>query len=362
MSVEPHVVTADGRRVNPELVTLARQVRGLTQSKLAARVGVRQATISKIEAGITPVSEPDLNRLAGALEFPAHFFFWQKRVAGPTVPETYHRKRAKASSTTLHRLHAIAALQQMHLEILLKSWEGNETPSFPIEDFESDPRRIAQTLRAAWNVPPGPIFNMTDLAESAGVIIIPFDFGTRDIDGFSRCRTESPPVIYINDSLPPDRWRWTIAHELAHITMHAESDPYPALEDDANAFAGEFLMPAREIKPQLGRVTVDRLAGLKRYWKVSMQAILMRAHALEMITRNQQRYLFMQLTKAGYRLHEPPTLDPPMEPPRLLHRIVNHHRHNLGYSIADLCQTLAVSERDLRAWYLPAEPHLQVVN
>lgn len=363
MSAKPRAATADGREVNPELVTLARQVRGLTQSKLAARAGISQATVSKIEAGVIPVSEPDLNRLADALEFPAHFFFWQKRVNGPTVPETFHRKRAKASSTALHRLHAIAAVQQMHLEILLRSWEGSETfPSFPIEDFEGEPRRIAQTLRAAWNAPPGPIFNITDLVESAGIIIIPFEFGTRDIDGFSRCRTEGPPVIYISDSLPPDRWRWTVAHELAHITMHAESDPYPTLEGDANSFAGEFLMPAREISPQLGRVTLDRLAGLKRYWKVSMQAILMRAYALKMITRNQQRYLFMQLTKAGYRLHEPPTLDPPVEPPQLLHKIVNHHRRNLGYSTTDLCQTLAVSESDLRAWYLPDEPHLHIVN
>ena len=363
MSAKRRAAIADGHEVNPELVTLARQVRGLTQARLAARAGISQATVSKIEAGVIPVSGPDLNRLADTLGFPRHFFFWQKRVNGPTVPETYHRKRAKASSTALHRLHAIAAVQQMHLDILLRSWEGDETfPSFPIDEFEGNPRRIAQTLRAIWNVPPGPIFNITDLVESAGAIIISFDFGTRDIDGFSRFRSEGPPVIYINDSIPPDRWRWTVAHELAHITMHAESDPYPTLEDDANSFAGELLMPTREITPQLGRVTLDRLAGLKRYWKVSMQAILMRARALQMITSNQQRYLFIQLTKAGYRLREPPTLDPPVEQPQLLHKIVNHHRRNLGYSAADLCQMLAVSENDLRAWYLPVEPHLHVVN
>lgn len=349
--------------VNPELVTLARQVRGLTQTKLATRAGISQARVSKVEAGVVVASEADLDRLARALEFPPHFFLWQRRVNGPTVPETFHRKKARASVAALHRLHAIAALRQMHLQLLLQSWEIEASfPSVTIEDYEGEPRRIAQTIRATLNVPPGPIFNITDLVESAGGIVMPFDFGTRDIDGFSRRYAESPPIIYINASLPPDRWRWTIAHELGHIVMHAESDPYPTMESDAHLFAGEFLMPAKEIGPQLGKVTVDRLASLKRYWKVSMQAILMRARVLQRVTANQQRYLFMQLSKAGYRLREPAVLDPPAEPAKLLRQIVNHHRRGLGYSVSDLCQMLALSEGDLRTWYLSDEPHLRVLS
>lgn len=349
--------------VNPQLVTLARQARGLTQAQLADRVGVRQESISKIEAGLIVVSEPDLARIAQALDFPPHFFLWQKRIEGPTIPEYVHRKRAKAGALALHRLHAIAAVRQMQVDVLLQSWETHsEFPSYPIEEFEANPRRIAQSVRAAWRVPPGPVFNVTDLVDEAGGIIVAFDFGTRDIDGFSRRRDDGPPLIFINDQLPPDRWRWTLVHELAHIVMHAHCDPYSDMERDANLFAGEFLMPAQEIGPQLTRVTVDRLAGLKRYWKVAMQAILMRAHDLGLVTMNQKRYLFMQLSKAGYRLREPPTLDPPEERPTLLRRIITHHRRNLAYSVADLCKVMAINEGDLRGWYFKDEPQLRVLN
>jgi Zn-dependent peptidase ImmA (M78 family) len=79
--------------------------------------------------------------------------------------------------------------------------------------------------------------------------------------------------------------------------MHAE----PALEQEAeaNAFAAEFLMPAKEIKPQLRKLDLCRLAELKRHWKVSIQALIYRAHTRGMITEWQQRSRFMRFNKLG---------------------------------------------------------------
>jgi Zn-dependent peptidase ImmA (M78 family)/transcriptional regulator with XRE-family HTH domain len=352
---EPHV--------DPRLVTLARQARGLTQSALARRVGVAQATISKIEAGVLSTSGEDLARLATALDFPHHFFTSQRRVDGPAVPEFVHRKRAKASTTALHRLHAVATIRQFHVETLLRSWEHDwNFPSLPIEDFEANPRRIAQTVRETWAVPPGPIYSMTGLVEQAGGIIIACDFSAKHIDAFSRRPADMPPLLFMSTALPPDRWRWSLAHEIGHAVMHAEADPYPGMERDADLFASELLLPASETRSQLLHLSLNRLAGLKRYWKVSMQALVMRAYDLELISDNQRRYMFMQLSKAGYRLREPEILDPPPEPPKLLASIVTHHRRNLSYSTEDLCDALAISQADLQAWYeVDQPPHLQLL-
>lgn len=348
--------------VNPRLVTLARQARGLSQAALARRVGVAQATISKIEAGVLAVSEPDLERLAIALDFPAHFFVGQKRIDGPGVPEFIHRKRAKASASALHRLHAMATIRQLHVETLLRSSESEwDFPSYSIEDFEANPRRIARTIREVWHIPPGPIYSMTEVVEQAGGIIMACDFSARHIDAFSRYPDGGPPLFFVSQNAPPDRWRWNLAHEVGHIIMHTAADPYTQMERDADLFASEFLLPAQEVRSQLAGLSVDRLAGLKRYWKVSMQAIVMRARDIELITANQGRYMFMQLSKAGYRLREPEILDPPPEPPELLGSIIAHHRRNLGYSTEDLCTALAINENDLRAWYLPDEPRLHVI-
>ena len=61
--------------VNPELIQLARQSRGLTQTKLASDIGVSQSLIAKYEAGVrdVPPARP-LARLAEALDYPVRFF------------------------------------------------------------------------------------------------------------------------------------------------------------------------------------------------------------------------------------------------------------------------------------------------
>ena len=46
------------------------------------------------------------------------------------------------------------------------------------------------------------------------------------------------------------------------------------------------------------------LAVLKKYWRVSMASILVRAKSLGTITANQARYLWTQMSRAGYRLRD----------------------------------------------------------
>jgi Zn-dependent peptidase ImmA (M78 family)/DNA-binding XRE family transcriptional regulator len=350
--------------VNPQMVTLARQSRGLTQTELADRIAASQASISKIEAGVAQVSSKELERLATALGYPPHFFTKHERIYGPGIDELYHRKRQKVSAATLHKVYANAAIRQMNVEVLLRSWDTMEDdfPSFPIDEFDANPEKIARTLRALWQLPPGPIYSMTKVIEDAGGLIIPCDFETRHIDGFSRHSANMPPLFYLNRNLLPDRWRWTLAHELGHVVMHSASEPHEQMEREANLFAGEFLTPTQEIKPQLLNLSFHKLAGLKRHWKVAMQALLMRAHHLGLITDRRRRHMFMQLSKAGYRLREPPELDPPAEPPELLPKIVKWHREQLDYSDADLCDALAINDSDLQYWYPSGKPHLRIVN
>lgn len=344
------------QEINPQLLTVARQTRRMTQAGLAERLGVAQGTVSKVEAGVLGVTAAELQGLSITLDYPQEFFRLERRIEGPSSAELYHnRKRQKASVGLLQAIYATAAVREIHLEALLRSWPASDEdfPSFPIDEFNYTPPKIARTVRAIWRLPSGPVSNVTEAVESAGAIVLVCDFGTRLIDGFSRYRKNLPPFIFTNESLQPDRWRWTLAHELGHIVMHTAADPYPEMEADANAFASEFLTPAQEIKPQLANISFDKLSGLKRHWKVSMQALLMRAHELELISSRQRRYMFMQLSKAGYRMREPEVLDPPEEPPSLLAEIVRFHSHDLSYSDEELRQLLAVGENDFNCWYSP---------
>jgi len=140
------------------------------------------------------------------------------------------------------------------------------------------------------------------------------------------------------------------------------------MEEEATRFAAEFLMPERDIRPELERLTLDRLIGLKIRWSVSMQAILKRAETLAKLTPRQARYLWMQISKAGFRTREPIEADVALEEPRLLAEIVNAHRYTLGLSPQDIADLIAVNPRELginygiKATPLPERTRLRLVS
>ncbi len=347
------------------MITLARQSRGISQAALAVKLRWVQGTVSKVETGLEPLSGDRLSALAEALDYPAGFFLRREEVGGPGITEIYHRKKARASAMALHRIHAEAEIRRFEIAALLRSWDKMPQEPFPVLDineFEGNPEKIARTVRATLRIPPGPIFSMTKVIESAGGIVLSCDFSTPDVDGFSRWGSNTPPIFYMSSKIPPDRWRFALAHELGHIVMHSTSGSYPQMEPDAHLFAGEFLAPKHEIRPQFFNLSLKRLAPLKEYWKMSMQALIMRASTAGAISAYEKQRMMMQLSKAGYRLREPEELDPPSEPPELLRDIVAYHCDSLGYSHDDLCRLLALNKADLYRVYQPNGKRLHAIQ
>ena len=341
-------------KANPEMVELARRSRKLTQAQLADLMGVGQGTVSKYEVGVLLIPDSDLIKLSTVLDYPPEFFTQTVSVEGPSISESFHRKRQSLSVPILNQVYALAEIRRLEIQKLLKSLDGTilEFPSYPIEEYNDDVEKVARTVRAQWHIQPGPVTNVTRTIEKAVGVIFEYDFGSRQIDGFSHRSNHTPPIFYLNQNVPPDRWRWTLAHELGHIVMHFAVDGSPkVVEDQANRFAGEFLAPAHELKPQLWGLDFQKLAGLKRYWKISMSALVMRAYQLGAITENQKRSMFTRLSKAGYRLREPEVTDPPNEPPELPYRLVQYHLNNLGYAEGELRQLLAIGHKDFATHY-----------
>ena len=201
--------------------------------------------------------------------------------------------------------------------------------------------------------PPGPIFNVTKTLEDNGCVIVPHDFGSPKIDGFSQTLDYPPCFIHINNDLPPDRWRWTLAHELGHIVMHDDPMQSPKeVEAQAHLFAAEFLAPTHEITHQLNGLTFQKLGGLKREWGISMQALITRAYQLGSISSRQRQSMMIRLSQAGYRLREPETLDPPVEAPAWMSWLARRHLEQLGYSRQGLCELMRITDADLAKHYV----------
>ena len=339
---------------NPEMLVLARRSRSLTQEELAQRAGVSRVLLTYYETGTRAVPDDALGRLADALDYPIRFFCRTPTLLGTGGDAVFHRKRQSLPMKALYHAHACAEVRRLEVTTLLHL-AGDDVPSLPEypADFYDDPARIARTVRAKMNIPPGPVFNLTATLERNGCVIVAHDFESRHLDGFSQRPPYPPSFIHLNKALPPDRWRWTLAHELGHMVMHSEFMEFTPrlLEEQANQFAAEFLTPAHEIAPQLAGLTFQKLGGLKMEWRVSMQALITRAYHLNIISDRQRQSMFTRMAKAGYRTREPATLDPPVEKPTMMHQMARRHCAEYGYTPEELANLLTVNERDFVKHY-----------
>jgi Zn-dependent peptidase ImmA (M78 family)/DNA-binding XRE family transcriptional regulator len=344
-------------KFNHHMMILARDSRGLTQAELATRLGVMQGTLSKYETGFQDPPPSFVADLSEALQYPQAFFYEVGRPYG--LPPFHYRRRKKLSAKALGRIVAEMNIRRMHLTKLLVSFEWKTNAFIPEIDPDEYRGRgksalsiedVARSIREMWLLPSGPIQNMVELIEDNGGIIIPCDFGTDLIDALSQRIEGLPVMFFVNVGAPTDRLRHTLAHELGHMVLHTvtvKSDE--EMEDEADAFAGAFLLPADEIRPQLRRFDLRQLANLKRYWKVSMAALAVRADRLMLITPYQSKMFWIEMGKLGYRKREPN--EPPREHPKLLRQMISFHMKKLGYSISEMAKLLHLKATEFQEMY-----------
>lgn len=290
----------------------------MTQAELANRAGIKQATLSRYENGLREPDDEQLAIIAEALGVTPRLLLRGDRMTGGIAVAAHMRRRATAKVSVWRALEArLNMLRLFSLE--MRSAVGLE-PQLSIPSFDpvaETPEAAAQALRLSWRMPVGPIRSLSAWMEAAGVLIFEDEFGAAArVDGLSQW-ADGYAVVLLNATAPPDRKRLTLAHELGHLVLHSEHIDGDA-EDQANAFAAELLMPAREIKPMLrGRLTLSAFVELKRYWGISIAAIIERAFHLNMLSADERTSLYKQLSHRQWRIHEPASEDVPVERPRL---------------------------------------------
>jgi Zn-dependent peptidase ImmA (M78 family)/transcriptional regulator with XRE-family HTH domain len=339
--------------IRSRLLVLAREACGITQSQLALRVEMTQAHVSRFEAGISIPTPDTLKRIAAELGRPVEFFELTDDLYGIDTSLLLHRKKKALSAKLLRQLHAEVNVRRLQISRLLLAAHIEPTVPFPFIDVHEQrggPTAIAQNARAAWCLPRGPIENLTAAIESAGGLILSWPCGSRHFDGVSQIASGAPPLFVLNSEAPSDRLRFSLAHEVGHVIMHRL--PSETAESEANAFASEFLMPRADIISELHGLTLSRLAELKSYWRVSMQALLMRATQLKAISESAGRKLWIELSSAGYRSEEPIETQFPSETPTAVRQLVEYHRVELGYTLDELAHLMCATVEDVSRFYL----------
>ena len=92
-------------------------------------------------------------------------------------------------------------IRRMQVARLLQGvkMQPDNIPELDPEAFDGKPEEVARAVRAAWNLPRGPVHNLTATIEDAGGIVILTDFGTPLLDAVSRWVPGLPPLF----SVPP---------------------------------------------------------------------------------------------------------------------------------------------------------------
>jgi len=314
-----------GRRIKA-----ARKAAALSLRDLAEQVDVSAQSISKYERGLMTPDSAGLLRLARALGVKVEYFFRSQEVH---LSRPAYRKR-----TTLPRKQEDAIMGQIqewlerYLEVETLFPDQVNAFSMPaglprsVSSME-DVERLAEALRAEWEIGTDPIEDLIALLEGHGIKVglveghDKFDACTFTIDG-------QGPVIVTKRDLPGDRQRMNVAHELGHYLMETDAGMAPALDSEKAAyrFAAALLVPAGRARAELGQerqhISVGELYILKHKYGFSMQAWLYRARDLGILTESTYRRHQRAFSAAYGRRVEPGQPLPP-ETPQRLHQLVH---------------------------------------
>ena len=330
-------------------LTYARNRAGISMQEIADLIAVKRQYIHKIETGKENKSFSDiqLNVIAEALGVNPSYFYQEHTASisndrlhfrSVSIPN-YIRERAKIYAEDFI---AVCLYVKNYIEPL-----GLEIPHFHLDEYcdsvqispesvnKSEIEKISLMVREYLELGLGPISNMVRVLETSGAIICTASEISSKVDAF--CNDDILPIVMRNDSKSPVRCRFDLAHELGHLIMHKgitnDVQENPLIEKQANHFASCFLLPKETFIAEFPafsktRVPWDLLLEMKLRWKVSIAALIMRAHDLELISDAARQKAFMHISHKGWRTCEP--ADKPehsqyieLEQPELIKNAVN---------------------------------------
>lgn len=328
---------------NPKRLTLARERRGLTKTKLAKAIGVDVRSVTAYETDAFRPDRERLAQLAQTLRFPIPFFFGDDldQIAPDIVSF-----RSMSKMTAGQRDSALGAGA---IALLLDEWlaERFDLPVAALPDLsqESSPEAAADTMRSMWGLGELPVKNMIHLLEAKGIRVFSLSIDTAQLDAFSMWHADTP-FVFLNTMKSCEHSRFDAAHELGHLVLHRHAGSKgQEAEREANAFASAFLMPRASVLANAPHMaTVDQLIKCKAFWTVSVAALSYRLHDVRLVSDWHYRNLCIEIAQRGYRKQEP--REAPRETSQMLAKVFAALRED-GTTKADIAAALSVHVEEI---------------
>ena len=299
-------------------VRTLRVANDMSQTTLARALGGEtNSLISKIETGrLRPTSE-QLDQIAAVLDCTPEYLL----TPVPEVISTRPWLRAYADAPA-KTVQAAMADNEIAYEWAERASLRRLPDAIPdLSDDAEDPAVIEAYAREVRDTlgldTEQPVRNAIRAAEKLGCVVLPLADELGRHLGISQYINSVPHirVSRARANVPGDRQRFTVAHELGHLGLHAGSPPPTSADDarrleaQAHRFAGAFLTPEEPLLEDLeslgGRVTLATLQELKSHWGVAIKMLVVRLRQLDRISSDQATSLYKQISKRGWNTGEP---------------------------------------------------------
>ncbi len=305
-------------KFNGERLRNARIYRNMTISELANKISVTKQAVSQYEKGIISPKPEVLFQLVSALDFPLAYFK-EKEKKNIRIENTFFRALLSTKKLDL-------ATQKVKTEIIVRIYnflnKYLDLPQLDLPNIEesgvNDIEEVASMVRSYWMLDENPISNMVSLLEKNGIIVSSLATDSQKIDAFTQIHNTNNKKQYCivlgNDKQSMVRRAFDAAHELGHVMLHKNlisvtdlsKEEFKKMESEANQFAASFLLPRNAFYSDLDNpINLDSYLPLKKKWKVSIAAMVMRAKQLGRINSQQYQNLMKQISYRKWRKKEP---------------------------------------------------------
>lgn len=361
---------------------IARTIRGFSSKELAEKMEISSQSLSSYENEKTIPMIETLTKLSNILEFPIQFFYSSEYDKAPEKKIGFFRKYSKVPKKDMEKVEILSKMTWIYYKQLNKKVKFPKY-SEPVKIKKSKVfttisrdyiEEVANELREKFNLGIGPLINLTGFVESLGIIISFIDLDDLRIDAYTNIYDGVPIILLNSQRISSSRIRFNLAHELAHVLFHSDyindyqvGDEHAIIEEEANYFAGCFLIPEEGLASDLVSTNLEYFVSLKQHWRVSVAAIVTRAVQTGFISKTHELHLRQQISRNGWRKKEPLDDLIEVEKPIILSKAtemlaknnlpIEKIAHDLSLSI-DFVQTLSnVSNNDSEKSF----PELRIV-
>jgi Zn-dependent peptidase ImmA (M78 family)/DNA-binding XRE family transcriptional regulator len=342
-------------KFNPKRLREARLIRGHSIKELAELLNISKQAISQFELGDHTPKPETMMSIINTLKFPKNFFY--RDFKEQFVGNTFFRANATATKKSKETQFNKTLLAGYIYEYLSDFIEFPELNQPDISNFDSEwdndsIERLASKVREHWGIGDNPITNIVHLLERNGIMVFSVDTDSQKVDAFCQHRKGRPFIFLGNDKQSAFRRQFDGGHELGHIFMHKDIDnqdvlskvEFKKMENQANRFASALLLPTEAFAKTVVSTSLLHFVELKKYWNVSIGAMIFRCFDLGIIDGSRYTSLQKQMSMKKMRTKEPLDDVFPLQEPVVLKKSILMLLENNIKNELQLIQEMAVPQ------------------